>query len=266
MVNSSFFNNSAPHSGAGITSYNSTLHVSDSDFYHNKAIIGGALALMLSVATVNNCTFFNNSNTAVVLVNNTNLSIRNSIYERKSSPVISGALLVALFSVVNVSNTKFLKNTAMGGGAVTVYESSLLVVSHCFFSENTAATGELIRKILISLLPFNVTCCSGGSIYSIKSSLLIHHTVFENNTARSKGGAIKIENTSIVIENSQFEHNKVQNIDSETGGGLSITINSTAVITGVYFYENTGGAISIADMCQIIVSNNTFEAITRICN
>ena len=195
MANSSFFNNSTPSLGGTIFSYNSTLHISDSVFYHNKVIgSGGALNLWLSVATVNNCTFFNNSNSAVSLVANTTILILSSIFEHNYSIDIGGALLVGSFSVANVSNSTFLKNGAMYGGAVQVGTQSLLVISHCLFSKNSATAGEGTLKIKRSELnlihSLNRKCCSGGSIDSIASSLLIHHTVFENNTASVGGGAI----------------------------------------------------------------------------
>ena len=139
VVSSSFFNNSTPLKGGAIYSHNSTLDISHSVFYHNKvANGGGAFLLELSGATVNNCTFLNNLNTAVVVTANTTISIINSIFESNSSPDFGGAQLVGPFSVMNVSNTTFLKNSASAGGAVYANDHSLLVMSYSIFSENSA--------------------------------------------------------------------------------------------------------------------------------
>ena len=273
MVNTSVFNNSTPFIGAGIISHNSTLHISDSDFYHKKGMVGGgALSLDFSSATVNSCIVFNNSNSAVSLMANTTILILNSSFEYNFSPFYGGALNVASFSVANVSNSPFRNNTAKNGGAVDVSGHSLLVVSHCLFSKNSAAAGEgtfdmsqVNMLLLHSLFSLNVTCCEGGSISSIMSSLVIHHTIFENNTANSGGGAISTKNSSICIEDSQFKHNKVQDMDTGSGGGLDMGVYSTAIISSVYFFYNKavqGGAIYATDYCQITLFNNTIETNT----
>ena len=274
IVGSSFFNNSAPETGAAINSYNSTLHVSDSDFYHNKAMVGGgALSLILSAATVKSCTFFNNSNTALTLIANTIISIANSIFENNSSPWMGAAQYISNFSEVNISNTRFWKNSASNAGAIFVMEHSLLVISQCLFSENSALPGASKLKfetselnMLQSLHSLNFTSYLGGSIFSGKSSLLIRDTMFEGNVAHSSGGSISISSNSLlVIENSQFRHNSAQDKAVGSGGGLCIGLNSTATISDVYFFENKalqGGAIYAFNFCQITISNNKIEANT----
>ena len=97
VVNSSFFSNSSPMKRGGVIfADNSTLHISHSFFYHNKATFGGAFLLELSSAVVNNCTFFDNSNTAVML-SSTNISIKDSTFENNSSPLFGAALYVRQF-------------------------------------------------------------------------------------------------------------------------------------------------------------------------
>ena len=129
IANSSFFNNSSPIASGAIYSHNSTLHVSHSFFYHNKAKFGGGFFFTFSSAVVNNCTFFDNSNTAVML-SNTNISFKDSTFESNSSPLLGGALCIDNSSVVNVSNTKLLKSSAANGGAACVMGYSLLMISH----------------------------------------------------------------------------------------------------------------------------------------
>ena len=242
VVSSTFFNNSTPLKGGAIYSYNSTLDIWHSVFYHNKAVYGGgAFLIELSGAAVNNCTFFNNSNTAVVATDNTTTSIINSIFASNSSPDLGGAQLVGPFSVVNVSNTTFLKNSARAGGAVYVYDHPLLMMSDNFFSENSAlqtmnGLKPFYKNITIgggamfivkselnifqSQFLNNSAFDSGGSMFSTESSLLIHDIVFESNDASSSGGAIStFDNSSIIIETSLFIDNSVQDKAVGNGGG-----------------------------------------------
>ena len=71
VVSSSFFKNTVLAEGGAIYSANSTLDVSYSVFHHNRAKQGGSLYMIFSAAILNNCTFKNNSNTAVSLHKNT---------------------------------------------------------------------------------------------------------------------------------------------------------------------------------------------------
>ena len=288
VVSSTFFNNSTPLKGGAIYSYNSTLDVLHSVFSHNKAAYGGGAFLKeLSEVAVNNCTFFNNSNTAVVISNNTSISIINSIFESNSSPYLGGAQLVGQFSVVNVSNTIFLKNSARAGGAVYANDHSLLVMSNNFFSENSALqtmnelnpiyknitvgggaifTVKCELNIIESQFFNNSAFDSGGSLFSTDSSLLIYGTVFESNVAGSSGGAIStFDNSSIIIETSLFADNNVQDKAVGNGGGLSVQMNSTAIASNVHFMENKaqkGGAIYSSILCELTISNNTIESNT----
>ena len=73
----------------------------------------------------------------------------------------------------------------------------------------------------------------GGSVYSVnESSLLIHDTDFEDNTAGFTGG-------------------------------LTASINCTVFLSNVHFIENKaseGGAIYISDFCHSTILNSSFEA------
>ena len=282
LAGSSFFNNSTSLKGGLIYSYNSTLNLSDSDFDHNK---GGVFLLMLSAATVNNCTFFNNSNTAVVVFHNTTISMTNSTFESNSSPDVGGAVLVEKHSKVQVSNTTFLRNSAQAGGSFFVRGHSLLDISYTSFSENSAMKtmyglnpiykdvsfeGGAIRigrselNIFQSQFYNNSAYDSGGSVFSTESSLCITSTLFESNFAGSlSGGAIaSFNHSSLVIETSQFVDNTVQDKAVGNGGGLSLNMNSTAMISSVDFIDNKaekGGALYASVLCELTVHNNTME-------
>ena len=98
VINSSFFNNTTPDKGAAIHSQNSTLNISHSFFHHNKAKKTGISLLKFnSTAVFNNCTFINNSPTAVALFFNTMVTIVNCTYTNNSSPDFGAALMITKF-------------------------------------------------------------------------------------------------------------------------------------------------------------------------
>ena len=196
VVGSSFFNNSTPLTGGAIYSDNSTLDISHSIFYHNRVEKGnegddgGAMYLTLSTATVNNCTFYENSNAAVVLVNYTKVSVVNSTFQNNSCPCVGGAMFIKGCSVLNVSHTKFGENSAVFGGAVSVEGHSSLFIMNCSFSDNAA----------IDLNPGD-RLASGGAIFIEESVVDIFGSHFKNNSADFMGGSVISRRSSLLINN-----------------------------------------------------------------
>ena len=283
-VGSSFFNNTELEHGGAIFSVNSTLDISHSVFYHNRAKEGGSLYVMFSTAYLNNCTFKNNSNAAIIIWNSTASAVK-CTFESNSSPVLSGALLVHNFSFVNVSRTIFLKNSGTTGGAIGVNRSSSSVISSCYFSGNTAPNttdknftgrgggggggaifveGSTV-KLFASRFYNNCADNMGGSVYSANETLLlIEDTDFENNRAGSHGGGIAIYDQSyITIHGCSLTNNSVLGYVESKGGGLFARGNCTVFISNVCITESNaqeGTAIYILDFCQITMFNSSFMA------
>ena len=266
-LNSSFLNNTTPGFGAAIHLETSTLNLSHSFFYNNKAKKKGISFLNHSRAALNNCTFSNNSESAVALFFNTTVSIVNCTYENNSSPDLGGALCIKNVVDVIVSHTTFQGNSAGFGGAVFAISPSSLVIWNCSFSANVAidskkyivkkAIGgggaifimDSVLKIFQSQFKSNFAI-EGGSLISANSSLLIRNSVFENNRATLYGGAMALTNySSLIIEDSSLINNSI--LDRGIGGCLFVTLNSTAKISSVLMSENkgqTGAALSsVAD-------------------
>ena len=140
--NSKFTNVKATSSAieyAGVIySHNSTLDISHSLFCHNKVNGSGTFVLELSKATVNNCTFFKNSNTAVVLIESTEASIMNCIFQSNSCPYYGGAILVNNSCELIILHSTFLNNSAAFGGAISVDRYSVLMITESSFFKNSA--------------------------------------------------------------------------------------------------------------------------------
>ena len=233
--NSTFFNNSSPEYVGSISSNNSTLFISDSVFYHNEAKTGGALSLDLSVAKLNNCIVYNNSNTAFTLSNKTNISIENCVFQSNSSPDSGGVLFMYENCILNVSNTIFLHNSAVNEGTVTALGHSLLLMSNCTFSWNSAL-------FYMSNVHHSKIYGAGGVIFIKNSNLIILQSQFSNNHA-GKGGSVYCINSSLVIQNSIFE----SNITSPTVGvnASSVTFSDVIHKKETFSEYGAGGVIVI---------------------
>ena len=264
VAHSSFFNNSTPAIAGDIYSYNSTIHVSHSVFYHNNAFYGGGASILkYSSGNVINCTFYNNS-----------------------SPIYGGAIAIDAKSILNISHSTFLRNFGGLGGAVSATGSSLLFIN-CSFSENAAIlpkdyyTNPIYKKYnlgaggvifiqdgVLKLFQSQLYNCFahdiGGSVFSGWSTLSVHKTLFRNNFAGSLGGAIGIlQNSSLTIEDSLLMNNSLLN--KGNGGGLFIKVNSTLIMSNVHLIDNkatNGGAIYSTYACQITIFNSSFEGNT----
>ena len=273
-VNSSFINNETPGPGGAIHSENSTLDISHSICYQNKANKTGSFYLAFSSAALTYCTFSNNLNKAVVLSLNTMASIANCSFEGNLSPHGAGALLVDNFGDVTVSQTTFQENSGGDGGAVAVLSRSSLVISNCSFSRNVASAiakekvangGGGAIYILMSVLEIfqsqfdsNFAIHSGGAVFFDESSLLIHDSVFQNNIAIFSGGTILIANqSSLIIQDSSLINNSIHYDTLYGGGGLSSFSNSTSKITSVHLFGNKG-AIMVEEMGQVTIFDSSF--------
>ena len=267
--------------GGAIYSHNSTLDISNSLFCHNKVNGSGTFVSELSKATVNNCTFFKNSNTAVVLIESTEASIMNCIFQSNSCPYYGGAILVNNSCELSVLHSTFLNNSAAFGGAISVHRYSVLMITESSFFENSAIleNWDVYKNIsgeggalyisnskmntFQSQFYRNYAYVSGGSVAAGESSLMIHNTMFENNIAGYNGGAISTAvYCSTIIEDSLFTNNSAQNKAVAHGGSLYVHLGSTVNISRVNLFQNEaqfGGAIFAADFSQIILSNSSLE-------
>ena len=143
-----------------------------------------------------------------------------------------GALYVANSSIVTVSSSNFVNNSAYNlkchsedcnyGGAVTVKGHT----------EDTHLT-TTVNFVENNLFENNIALVSGGGLFVQLLTLSIGgQTIFRNNTAQFRGGALAVrEGWSVSINNSQF-------IDNQGG--------------------NFGGAVIISNVLLISLENGTF--------
>ncbi len=197
-----------------------------------------------------------------------NIILHNVTLERNRAkfPGGKGGLLVDSFSMVNITDSHFIKNDAGQGAGVFAEEKVRMVVTGSAFIDNSAEIGAGI-------------CIEGNS------SLVVTHSVFEENQAvdpgrgagisartncivdirasnftkniADHGAGVTIENTSrLLISNSIFKGNIVH-----TGGGINVDLKSEAIIKDCYFTKNRasiGPAVAVHKNSKADISRSTF--------
>ena len=193
--NSTNNNTAAVNGGAIFTTDKSTLDISSSVFDHNKARAGGAIyCQVFSKATLNNCTFVDNSKTALTTFNHTNVTIEKCWFQNNSSPYNGGAIYFLNACVSNISNTTFIQNSARQGSAVSVESHSFTSISYCFFSGNIALSAEYglngTWETLIKYFKHSYGGGGGGVSIADFSKGEISQSHFHNNSATYSGAAL----------------------------------------------------------------------------
>jgi len=261
--NSVFSNNSSgtASGGAGYFSNYVTASFTDVIFSENSGASGGALfsvgASNKNVLNLLRVTF--NKNTAAtsaggaLWISNYNDAVLNYVnFTENTSGTNGGAMYVtgnaADFTSVQVTNSKFMKNTATGtgsGGGV-------------YLNANVNSTFQDNRFIE------NESSGAGGGIYAgSTANYIIQSNYFINNKTASAGGGIFLFGSTTIneISNSLFYGNQATSI-SLGGGGIYVSNGAKPTITNCTLYANSsvfgGGGIGL-------YSSNTTNATIANC-
>jgi hypothetical protein len=244
------------------------------EFYNSSFIKNGTGSLhgglrIVSETTIDNCTFFKNANTGLVL------SSYNNINNKKINNCTIDSNYIGI-SMVNgtLSNCTITNNTQTG---IDSYELGLnpiglTTIKDCIISNN----GD-------SLSPND-----GGGI-NVSGDVQIKNCLVENNTAL-EGAGIRLNNGSPTITNCTFKNNKgwsgtgiyirnlpsnandsisiincsfINNRSSGAGAGITSTTDGQLFITNSIFHSNTssqeGTSLYLTNSTAKIV-NSTFYA------
>ena len=162
-ITDSYFANNTGSWGAGIyVTGDATLTVSNTTFEGNNATFGASIYDEGAKIIVDNCTF--NDNNAL------------GVGSPGTSSTQAGAILVMSSGAsATITDSKFNRNTARTGGAVSISQADGdVVIEGCEFTENTASY-------------------EGGAIYNYAAdgaSLTVKDSTFTDNTANNWGDAI----------------------------------------------------------------------------
>ena len=167
IINKTEFTNNKNVALFVFNSYPNDLY--DVNFTRNN---GGAVFIN-STANIGYSNFKDNYNTAVEVIDESQVEIYNSKFINNSAAKYGGAIIIS-DSLCPVRESEFINNTAGSGGAIYVigHVEDILSIDSSLFENNTA-------KI------------SGGALYlSSDSDVSLSDATFTNNTAVLTGGAI----------------------------------------------------------------------------
>jgi hypothetical protein len=254
VFNSSFISNRVDgYGGALFMSVNSSSELQSTDFKLNKVqsttrawLSGGAVSISsFSSLKATNCTFEQNGANdslggAATLFPSTYSNFSRCLFVGNIG-VAGGGIYGLSSAVIDIDNSAFKDNLAMGGGAALfVGDASTLRISNSLFLENDAAG------------PFGSALHVQGT-----SRVSIFRTIFENNFCESDGGAASFGAECVVeIKNSNF----LSNIATSGGGAIVISC-SRANLTNCIFKNNRspadGGALMLSGS-HVEIKNSFF--------
>jgi predicted outer membrane repeat protein len=185
-----------------------------------------------------------------------------------------GALSCSYSSNVQIINCRFTNNQADYGGAISLYESDILM-QNCLIEYNFAshdAGGILIRNnsapLLDNIILQNNSCnYDGGGVYvcTNASPIISNSTILGNSCVDwegAQGGGISIWGANPVLENVIISDNN----SVGGGGGICLVQNSSASLTDVVINRNmasiAGGIIiynAAINLSGVTISENISE-------
>lgn len=264
-IENSYFANKTNKIGVGVIySESKSLKIEGTSFVENSAKTeGGAISLYgednytsdkdLAVANINNSTFKNNKITAadvggaISVGRNTKAVISNSIFEGNTADNgWSGAINSYASSkdtyglskggILDISNSKFINNSALGNGAIGAFSETKL--DSVDFISNKATGTEADEE------------GAGALFLGAVSKTQANNLNFEANTSVSNGGAIATR-TGQLANNSNAELSLVNSVlransAEKNGGAVYNTFYKSSIgdyvnISSTIFEENKAG-------------------------
>lgn len=256
---------------------------------HTQNNIGAAIELINSSATLQNCIFSNNENSAGGAV-----VIRSSNGNNTAKPLIkyntfshnhadSGAAIFIRETAAEILNNKFENNVAkLKGGAIAIVNGFGSQITRNFFMHDSAAFGGAISieshttkvnmnsTISENHFLYNGSSGEGGALAYIGKATRwsIKGNTFARNNAEEDGGAIYARDVSIFFVRDNII---VENFTENNGGGLSlvnmasginiysntITGNQAKNRGGGLFLDNASGQVSVGT--SLGLANNIFH-------
>ena len=215
------------NSGTSLTLANTTAEIVNCSFIRNQfgTIMEGAKSLVLLTSEVK--WFLVGDVTGIIRV---------------------GGALIASYSNISISNSKFEDNKAQVGGDIFTEDSSSVIISHSFFSGLGLPTNEPEP-------PF------GGSVFTHEGNFSIIDSLFRDKNA-TVGGAIVSSLSTFTFNRSTFISNSATD-----HGGAHMAFNCTVFIYECnYRYNYAGAGAGVATQGGVILvesSNFSYNTVER---
>ncbi len=250
IINCTFINNEATDYGGAIYSPLGGNTIINCTFESNTAAqSGGAINFNANGNTIINNTFKNNIATAnnggalTITGQNTagqNIIKGNTFENNKASKADAGALYLDKTNGDEISDNVFIKNSAIRGGAVSLYESGNFILKNNSFTSNAATElGGALR----------------ASITNSKSKTTISENTFKSNSAPNSG-ALHIDGSNVEINTNEFDGNKAT---KGYAGSMQINGNTIKILNNNIINTNAvtyGGAIVVKKGTSMTIQSN----------
>jgi predicted outer membrane repeat protein len=234
---------------------------------------GGIQARPNSVTKISGCMFAGHAaDRGAAIASRGIMDISGSLFADCTAELVAGAIWASNSSTVAVSNSRFVKNAATGGGAISAAGS--LTITSCQFDGNGA------------VLPANGqphTEPSGGAISFMHQvndalpQLVVVNSSFTDNVAAVRGGAIASKG-AFTLAHCDFRNNSVAQFN---GGALYARIDATVAVPTIQptvynctFVDNTvaqaaqgsGGAVCLDGFTQApVLIDEVSTVVTHTC-
>ncbi|WP_298499567.1 right-handed parallel beta-helix repeat-containing protein [uncultured Methanobrevibacter sp.] len=256
-----FFGNSADEVGC-IYNFNGIVNVFDCEFSKNKnsSILNQRRGRLL----VRNCEFkANEAENGAGIANFGKCDVFDTCFEGNVATQNGGAINTQSRSLLNVSNSRFIRNSAgSDGGAIINF--SRAKIDGCLFLNNKsdnhggALSNQKKSRISLSKSDFiaNSSVKTGGAILNW-GIIDADGLKLENNTVKEFGGAIFNQEDSILkITRSEFGQNSSQYSGGAIMNWAGLTVNDVSFKGNS---SNLGGAINSSKKASTTVIKSEFE-------
>ena len=193
-----------------------------------------------SDATFINCTFRNNTDTAVVNANCSPL-FTNCVFLNNDCGFSAGAAIQSSDANPTIVDCTFIGNTSDDVSGAVDSRGGTTIISRSVFNGNSAQ--------------------QGGAISLLYAYGEVRNCLFVNNSARWGGGAISLQQSPITIRNCAV----VKNSSSQGGGGGILMESGTATVVNSIFWQNRDRSGSSAIESGQIYTLSGSVAVSRSC-
>ena len=246
-INTTFRSNSAVCGGAILAQENTSVSLINCSFFGNIANLESSSIENTSSSPFIGLVFSQGEGGAIMIDENSNLSIRSGIFSDNYAQTNGGAIYASRNSTVTVTGTKFMSNMAVDGGAILLTTQSEAQILNSNFTDNVANVSGGAVFLLNNVVGKMSSCYmtgnraqNGGVLYSNDHiEMTIKNSLFKNNTAVDRGGClIATSACRYRVLGSTFKGN------SATNGGVAYSYqNISLTFNRCKFMENEGQKI-----------------------
>ena len=256
--------------GGALSVSESNVTLTNCTFEKNRAGAGGAIFSNLrSNITINNCMFRENTvhcfdclGAVMYAEDASSVQVYNSTFEGNSAVGYGGVIAVTQ-STINIQFSHFAFNKADKGGVIYAKDSNNLIIMHSLFVNNSAnISGGVITEISTEVSVSNCTFTGNragryaGVMDAFFDPVFVNGSTFKNNSAVNYGGVFVGTYVDFSINNTKFFNNSAR-----VAGVLYAFSKASAVFENCTLKLNAakqhGGAI-FAHRSQINVSTSVF--------